>query len=43
MSSKPMRLDIPHVLSRASELRERAEASRTAWLRWVAQHQRSEA
>jgi type IV secretion system protein VirD4 len=33
---RPMRLRMPHVLSRGSEVRHAAEASRAAWRRWVA-------
>ena len=32
---RPMRLTMPHVLSRGSAVRSAAEASRAAWLRWV--------
>jgi type IV secretory pathway TraG/TraD family ATPase VirD4 len=37
--ARPMHLEMPHVGSRASELRARAQASRAAWLRWAAEHQ----
>ena len=33
---RPMRLEMPHVLSRGLEVRRAAEASRAAWRQWVA-------
>ncbi len=36
--ARPMRLEIPHVLGRGSEVRRPVEACREVWLRWVAAH-----
>ncbi|MBJ7596325.1 MAG: TraM recognition domain-containing protein [Candidatus Dormibacteraeota bacterium] len=36
---RPMRVRLPHVLSRSSEVRMQAEACRAAWLAWAAQRQ----